>query len=103
MTERNIQIVDLPELDAIERERINNAILSHYDKLQSIINNRIRLIVHFKQHNVTGKRRKYGIHSRLSFSGSIVVSNQSGWILVSTLQRALIELERAALKEIGKN
>lgn len=99
---RAIQIINLPAIDSIDREKINSTILTSYDKLQKIINVLPLLVVHFKQHEREGARKKHSIHLRLNFAGATIISNETGWDLVSTLQKALSYLERETIKALKK-
>ena len=99
-TLRNIQTVNMPDLDRIELARIKSAIEGCYDKLSKILNTETFLKIHFKQHHTTGQRQKHSVSMKLGFSGKTMFSNESGWQLHTTVQKACSYLERETIKAI---
>jgi len=100
--ERNIETSSLPETDSFEKAKIESALCSSFDRLSRIINNRLSLHAHFKQHETGGKRKKHSVHLKLSFPGKTVVASDSGWLLASVLQSALKVLEREAINSVKR-
>jgi len=98
--ERNIQIVHLPDIDAIQKSRIDSALSGCYDKLQRIASNELLLKAHFKQHESDGKRTKYSVHLHLLLPGIGAVASETGWNLLNVLQDAVAKLERESIKKL---
>jgi ribosome-associated translation inhibitor RaiA len=99
---RKIEVSDLPELDSFQKSAVENSICASFDKLKRIVDNEILLNVHFKRHQVEGKRAKHSVHLKLSLPGRPVVASESGWNPVSVLQKALKVLEREVVKGVKR-
>lgn len=99
---KNIQIADLPDVDSIDKAKIDSTLANCYDKLQKFLNNEMLLKAHFKEHEVTGKRRKQSIHLHLSAPGIKVIASETGWNLITTLQKAVSTLERETVKKVKR-
>jgi len=102
-TKRNIQISDLPGLDSFEEQKLKQALEKSFDRLQNIVHNELSLHVHFKQHEVEGRKAKHSVHLKLSFPGKTIVASESGWLLPGVAQKALEAIERETLKALKKN
>ena len=99
---RRIEASNAPELDSFCQSRVESALILSFDKPQSIVSNELLLHVHFKQHEVQGRRTKHSIHLKLVFPGKTVVASESGWQPVKVLQRALNVLERESIESVKR-
>jgi CBS domain-containing protein len=100
---RNIQFINLPELDEIDRATFENALTESYDKLEKILHNSIELSLHVKTHQDTGLRKKYSVHCRLNSPGINIVANSTRkWKFLVSAQDALKTLEKETLKRLSK-
>ena len=102
MSERNIQYVGMPDLDAIDKSRVLAALESSYDKILKIINNELLMKVHFKEQRSSGKTSKHTVNINLSFSGLNIVSKESDWRLINAVQKATFWLGREAIKAVKR-
>jgi hypothetical protein len=100
--QRNIQVVDAPDLDSFDLSKINNSLAIAYDKLQRIANNDISMVLHFKEYNTAGRREKFSIHLRLAFPGNNVVASAVSWKAPDAVQQALRILERETVELIKR-
>jgi len=96
--QRKIQVSHLPNLEEFDKQKINNLLETHYDKLSRILAKEVSLEVHFKERHKEGKRKLYEIKSK-AVSGSIVLnSGASDWDIEKTLITTLSALEKEASK-----
>ena len=98
--ERNIQISHLPEIDEIDRSKIDATVLACYDKLAVILHNEVLLRIHFKAHERGGTRKQHSVKMHLSIPGIDFVSNATDWNLITALQEAVTILERKVVKKV---
>jgi len=96
--ERNIQIVDAPELDEIDFAKVNQTIDNSYDRVKKSLGSPYALLIHFKQYKKDGARTKHSVHIRASSPGLNLKAEHVSWNLISSLQNALSELEREIRK-----
>ena len=99
---RKIEASNLPELDSFDKSKAESALILSFDKLQKIANNQILLHAHFKQHETGGTKTKHSVHLKLSIPGRTFVASETGWILVTVLQKALRALEREAIESVKR-
>ncbi len=99
---RKIEASNLPELDSFDKGRVESALILSFDKLQKIVNNEMILHAHFKQHETDGTKTKHTVHLKLSIPGNTFVASETGWIIVSVLQKALSVLEREAIESVKR-
>lgn len=100
--ERNIQVVNAPELDEIDLAKVNDTINASYDRVKKSLNAPYFLLVHFKQYKKTGARVKHSIHIRASAPGLSVKAEAVSWNVITSLQNALSELEREIKKQLTR-
>ncbi len=100
--ERNIQVSNLPDVDEIDKAKIDLALSSSYDKLAKVVNNRVLLRAHFKAYKKQGSRKKHSVQLHLSVPGVELVASESDWNLITALQKALSNLEREAIEKVKK-
>ncbi|MBI4043237.1 MAG: CBS domain-containing protein, partial [Candidatus Diapherotrites archaeon] len=103
---RNIQFVNLPELDEIDASQLHSEVEKTYDKFSKTVPNIEYLVVHVKAHSRAGQKHKegsrnqYTVHLRLAFDGKLCVTEAVQWNLLSALQESLKQLEREVLEEV---
>ena len=100
---RKIEVSNLPEIDSFDKSKVESALIFSFDKLQKVINNEMLLHAHFKQHETDGTKTKHTVHLKLSIPGNTFVASETGWILVSVLQKALSVLERETVESVKRN
>ena len=100
--ERNIQIVNAPELDEIDLAKVNDTINASYDRVKKSLGSPYALLVHFKQYKKHGARVKHSVHIRASSPGLNVKAEAASWNVISSLQEALASLERELRKSTAK-
>ena len=100
---RKIEASNLPEIDSFDKSKIESALILSFDKLQKITTNEMILHAHFKQHETDGTKTKHTVHLKLSIPGNTFVASETGWILVSVLQKALSVLERETVESVKRN
>jgi hypothetical protein len=103
LSNRNIEISNIPELDAFEEEKVKTALKKSFDRLKAIVHNELTLHVHFKQHEVEGQKAKHSVHLKLSFPGKTIVASEFGWLLPGVVQKSLEALERETFKALKKD
>ncbi len=91
---KNIQFVNLPELDEIDSQFLNNAVLDCFDKLKKVLGQINYFIVHFKFLEHKGLRKKTLVRLRLSAPGKFFVASSEGWVLLDVVHDAIKNLER---------
>lgn len=99
---KNIQFVNLPELDEIDAQFLNNCIVDCFDKLKKVLGQITYLVVHFKVHESEGLRKKTSVHLRLSSPGKLFVASSAGWVLLDTAHDAVKTLEREVFDSVKK-
>ncbi len=99
--EENIELSHLPEVDEIDRAKINASLQGSYGKLQKRLNNKILLRAHFKEESKTGARKRHEVHLHLSAPGVEVTAVGAGWNLITALQGAIETLERETSKKVN--
>ncbi len=99
---KNIQFVNLPELDEIDAQFLNTEISDCFDKFKKVLRNINYFVVHFKFHESEGARRKATVHLRLSVPGKLFIASASGWILLDTVHDAVKILEREVFDSVKK-
>lgn len=99
---RNIQFVNLPELDEIDVQFLNNAITDCFDKTKKVLGRISYFVVHFKFHEHEGLRRQTTVHLRLSTPGKLFVATSTGWILLDALHDSIKILEREVFENSKK-
>ena len=99
---RKIEASNLPELDSFDKSKIESALILSFDKLQKITNNELLLHAHFKQHETDGAKTKHSVHLKLTIPGRTFVASETGWVLVSVLQKALNVLERETVESVKR-
>ncbi|MDP6671179.1 MAG: hypothetical protein QGI60_05200 [archaeon] len=99
---RKIQLSKLPEVDEIDRAKIDGSIEKTYDKLEKLLNNDIFLKAHFKDFQKDGLRKKHSVQLHLSLPGIELSSSATDWNLITALQEALGKIEREAEKKISQ-
>lgn len=100
--DRKIQMSKLPDVDGIDRAKIENSLTKSYDKLQRLLNNDIFLKAHFKDFQKAGSRKNHSVQLHLSLPGIELSSSATDWNLITALQEALENLEREAEKKISQ-
>ena len=75
----------LPEVDEIDRAKIDAILSGAYAKLERILNNKLLLRAHFKDEQSAGARRKHFVQMHLSAPGlkSVCFISQNQWILAN--------------------
>ncbi len=99
---RKIEASNLPEVDSFDKSKIESALILSFDKLQKITNNEMLLHAHFKQHETDGAKTKHSVHLKLTIPGRTFVASETGWVLVSILQKALSVLERETVESVKR-
>jgi len=100
--ERNIQVVDAPDLDEIDLAKVNSTINLSYDRVKKSLGLPYSLLVHFKQYKKAGSRVKHSVHIRASAPGFNLKAEADSWNVITSLQSALKELERGIRKQSSK-
>ncbi len=100
MDDRNIQVANSPNVDEIDKAKINLSLNKCYDTLYGIVNNKMLLKVHFKEDEATGARKKHSVNLHLSIPGVEVTAVGLGWNLITALQEAIETLERETIKKV---
>lgn len=100
--ERNIQVVNAPELDEIDLAKVNGTINASYDRVKKRLGSPYALLVHFKQYKKQGSRVKHSVHIRASSPALNLKAEAVSWNVITSLQSALNELEREIEKSIAK-
>ncbi len=91
---KNIQFVNLPELDEIDLQFLNNAVLDCFDKLRKVLGQVNYFVVHFKFLEHEGLRKKTFVRLRISAPGKFFVASSDGWVLLDAVHDAIKNLER---------
>ena len=102
MVRRNIQLSKLPDVDEIDRAKIDSILEACYDKIQIRVNNVVLLRAHFKEYEQSGLRKKHEVQMHLSFPGLELASHATNWNLITALQQAVSKLVREESKKIEK-
>lgn|GEM_PF-1012690 len=100
--ERNIQIVNAPELDEIDLAKVNDTINASYDRVKKSLGSPYALLVHFKQYKKSGARVKHSVHIRASSPDLNLKAEAVSWNVITSLQSALKQLEREIRKSTAK-
>ncbi len=96
-----IQIIGVKKLDESEIQIINKLASEYYGKIARNFKEEVSLIIHIKTHNITGKRKKYGIHVRVNSPSFFLEStNAVDWDLARTLHKAFNSVEREILHKL---
>lgn len=99
---RRIEVSNAPELDGFEEAKVVSSLSLSFDKLHRVLGKEPFLRVHFKAHEVQGRREKHSVHLRLVFPGKGFVASESGWQPLRVLQSALRALERETLEFVKR-
>ena len=97
--DRNIQLSNLPEVDEIDRAKVDSILAKCFDKLERVLNNEIHLKAHFKDFQKAGSRKNHSVQLHLSLPGIGLSASETDWNLLTALQNAVSKLEREALKK----
>ncbi len=92
----------LPEVDEIDRAKIEASLTKSYDRLQKLLNNDIFLKAHFKDFQRAGSRKNHSVQLHLSLPGIELSSSATDWNLITALQEALGKIEREAEKRTSQ-
>ena len=96
---KDVQISNLPDIDGIEKAKVNSILSACADGLQRFMKNDLLLRAHFKEHEHGGARKKYSVHLHLSSAGPEITASSTEWKLLDALQAAVSTLEREAVKK----
>ncbi len=99
---KEIQFVNLPKLDEIDEKIVSNVINETYDKIEKICQNKIALKIQFKDHNITGLRKKHTVNSQLTAPGISMNSKAVNWKMISAVQDSLSTLLRKVKEGKGR-
>jgi CBS domain-containing protein len=91
---KNIQFVNLPELDEIDLQFLNNSVNECFDKLKHFLGPITYFVVHFKIFEHEGLRKKTLVRLRVSTPGNLFVSSAEGWVLLEAVHEAIDKIQR---------
>jgi predicted transcriptional regulator len=98
---RNIQIDGMPRLSQADEQKLRTTINTFYDKLTRRIHHIPLLRIHFKQHEVSGLRKKHTVHIHLRSPGLSVDGQATSWSVLTALQQALQATQHAMKKRVA--
>ncbi len=97
-----IQAVNVPELDEFEKAKAKKVILSYFKKFSRLIHPDFTLLIHFKEYEKSGNRKKVVVNSRISMVGRSINAEQVDWNALKALRSSLATLEREITKKLLK-
>lgn len=100
--EKNIQLANLPEIDEIDKSRVESLLCNCYDKLSKIVDNKVLLKAAFKDFRKAGAKTKHEVHLHFSAPGLEIMSSGTDWNLLSALEQAIAKLERELIKKVKR-
>ncbi len=98
-----IRVVNAPGFDSFERSKAEKAVLNAFDKISLLIQGDFELIVHFKQYEKQGKRKKFAVNARIATIGHSLQAEHVEWNALSALQQALKALEREVRRKLSRH
>ena len=98
--ERKIQTSNLPDVDEIDRAKIDSTLETTYDKIAKIVGNNFILKANFKDIEKGGARKQHEVHLHISGPGFEVMAKETEWNLITALQKATSVLERETIKKV---
>tara|TARA_Y100000310_G_scaffold313654_1_gene362253 strand:+ start:11968 stop:12273 length:306 start_codon:yes stop_codon:yes gene_type:complete len=100
--ERNIEVSKLPEVDEIDRAKIDASLAACFDKITRLSNNVVLLKAHFKDFGKEGLKKQHLVHLHLSVAGFELAAEATDWNLITALQEAISNIERETIKKMKK-
>lgn len=64
------------------------------EKYVHLVDNAVDLDIHIKEHEREGSRRRYEVHSRVTYPGSTVAAQGHEWELIASLRESLDGIEQ---------
>lgn len=101
--DRKIQVSNLPDVDEIDKAKIDSTLATSYDKIARIVDNDFILKVNFKSHEKGGARKQHEVHLHLSGPGFEVIAKETGWNLIAAFHNAISTLERETIKKVKQS
>ncbi|MBI2102927.1 CBS domain-containing protein [Candidatus Woesearchaeota archaeon] len=86
----NIQYVGLNavKLASYEKESFQKVASNESFKLQRLVHNDFKLVIHLKAYDKDGTRQKYSVTMRLDYPGKLVEATAVDWDIVTALRKA---------------
>jgi hypothetical protein len=97
----NIQVSHFPDMDSIDKSMAMDALSKAYEKLARFAPAEPMLRADFKCATKGGKPH-YAVHLHFSSAGVNISESESGWNVLSILQKALHTLEQSAMRMLKK-
>ena len=89
----HIQIVGLELLDKIEKEDIKKLAEEYFIKIQRQLKNIESVVIHIKEYNKEGNRKKFSIHIRAIAPEHIFEADAADWDFKRTIHKVFKKLE----------
>lgn len=67
------------------------------------LQNKCKILLHIKEYNTSGKRRKYSVHVKLDYPGKMIASEQADWDLNRTIHKTFTNVLRQIKKIYRKD
>lgn len=84
-----IQFIGLKELSPEEQRVVQNLSTEYYDKVQREAKKVTALVIHIKQHEKGGSKKKYSVHIRVDAPTFLFESTKANdWDLAKTMHKA---------------
>lgn len=90
-----IQYIGIDQLDDTEKQVLDKLSAEYYEKIQRMLKNETSIVIHVKEYEKQGSRKKYSLHVR-AIAPTVIFesSNASDWDLARTLHKAFNDIEK---------
>ncbi len=80
--------------DEFEKKKVHKIAQEFAEKYVHTIDNNLDLDIHAKEHEQEGSRRRYEVHSRVTYPGSTVAGHGHEWEMIAALRESLEGIEQ---------
>ena len=99
---KNIQTINFPQLDEMDSAIACKSIDSFYYKVARMSSTEPHLVLHHKEHQKKGFRKKHVIVARLSLEKGSFQAEEVNWSFLTALQKTLKTLLRGFKSKHGR-
>lgn len=82
------------QVDNVEILQAKSLVEKHAQRIELLVHNTLELVVHVKEYDKAGERKKYSVHIRATYPGDTIISDKAhDWQLKRAVQQGLEAIE----------
>jgi ribosome-associated translation inhibitor RaiA len=103
MAEFEVKLSGFQEIDSMEQDLVRSNCIKFCERNNRKLKNIEFIELRLKEHQKSGTRRKFSVHSCLGFSGTVLSSKAFDWKLINAIDSSLKKMEAEINKKfVGK-